>query len=410
VNVARGMLEAPFRLAGTVQHYEWGDQRLLPDFLGQQPDGRPWAEWWVGAHPQAPSPVLTAPGTRLDQLIRRDPLAVLGGPVCDQFGARLPFLLKVLAVARPLSLQVHPTDEQASAGFHFERQGLESAPAEPLYADEWAKPEMLLAVTQFEAFAGLVTPEQAWDRLAPCAGPTLSALMARHLDEPTPSGLARLVNDLLRLDEDVVRLAVAELSDGMRAQLATEPDETGRRTTIARLAAEFPADPAVAVVALMRHVVLAPGDALAVPAGLLHCYTRGLAVEIQGTSNNTLRAGLTTKRVDVEEVLRIVDPNASPRHVTPTQPNVGLRRYVPGLPAFALDAVDLVPSTRVPVPPGLPAVVVTMRGTVDLDAGGTSTQLRRGEAAFVPASVCASVLLSGEGQAVVGYPGLAPLG
>jgi mannose-6-phosphate isomerase len=391
-------------LDGRVQHYAWGATDALPGFLGRSPDGQPWAEWWLGAHPQAPSVVGSVPATTLDRLVADDPAAVLGAQTLDRFGPRLPFLLKVLAVARPLSLQVHPTAAQAVAGYRAERAAPTSAPSQPLYADEWAKPEMLVALTRFDAFAGLRPPADILARLDVIGGVALAEPIQRLRADLTAAGVSRLVAELLRMGPDDARDAVAQTRAGIGRLEAARAPESGDLGTSARLAAQFPTDPAVVVTVLMNHVVLEPGEAMAVPAGLLHCYTGGLALEIQGTSDNTLRAGLTSKRVDVEEVLRIAETAAQPHLVRPSSPQDEVQSFDPGVPEFALDRICVDEGDTVVLRGGTPAVILALDGTVHLSTEESVAHLRRGTAIFVPAAV-GPVSLTGLGEVVRARPG-----
>lgn len=394
-------------LDGRVQHYAWGSCDALPGFLGRQPDGQPWAEWWLGAHPNGPSTVGAVPATTLDLFVQRDPRAILGPEVLETFGSRLPFLLKVLAVAQPLSLQVHPTATQAAAGYAAERAGVDPGSlTDPLYADEWAKPEMLLALTRFDAFAGLRPPADVLARLEALGGQLLGGLAAHLRADLTVDGVARLVESLLRLTGPDRERAVDETRAGVSALAEERAPESTDLGVSAALADQYPDDPAVVVTVLMNHVVLEPGEAMAVPAGLLHCYTGGLAVEIQSTSDNTLRAGLTRKRVDVDEVLRIIDAAAQPHLVWPTEPAPCLEVFDPGVPDFTLDRICVHQGGRFLLGGGTPAIVMAMDGTLHLRTAQSHADLRRGEALFVPAAA-GPMTVTGMGEAVRARPGLA---
>lgn len=393
-------------LDGRVQHYAWGSREALPGFLGRHADGQPWAEWWLGAHPQAPSTVGSVPATTLDRLVAGDPEQMLGEQARSRFGPRLPFLLKVLAVAEPLSLQVHPTGEQARAGYRAERPAGQPPPRDPLYRDEWSKPEMLLALTRFDAFSGLRPPADVLARLDALDGSLLAQLATRLRDDLTPHGVSDVVATLLRLRGDQRTRVVAEARDGVSALVSARAPESDELAVSARLAQQYPDDPAVVVTVLMNHVMLEPGEAMAVPAGLLHCYTHGLAVEIQGTSDNTLRAGLTAKRVDVDEVLAIIEASAQPRLVWPSEPAPGLETFDCGVEDFILDRICLAQGGQFLLGGGTPAILLAMDGTLHLTTDGARADLHRGEALFVPAAA-GPVTVTGMGEAVRARPGLA---
>lgn len=143
-------------ITGQVQNYAWGSTTAIPEFLGRQPDGQPQAELWLGAHPVAPAVVGR---DSLAERIDADPEGVVGAASVGEFGPRLPYLLKVLAAAQPLSLQAHPTRAQAERGFAREdAAGVDRSASNRLYRDDWPKPEMLLALGEVEALCGFGSP------------------------------------------------------------------------------------------------------------------------------------------------------------------------------------------------------------------------------------------------------------
>lgn len=278
---------------GVVQHYAWGDPSFIPATLGRDPDGRPWAELWLGTHPAGPSTL-------------RDgrPLAAMTGD--------LPYLLKLLAAAEPLSLQTHPDAEQARDGF-----------ARGIYSDDRPKPELLRALTPFEALCG-VRPLAATMALLDELGLGDTDL-ARRLTTDGPAPVIRSVYDA-SLDLEI-RRTVVEACAGRRHPTAV---------WISRLADIHPHDPSVVVALLLNHVSLRPGEALRLDAGTVHAYLSGAGVELMGASDNVVRAGFTTKPVDVDELLRIADLGESPNPVLPVA-----RRH--DLPAAGVALVELEP-------------------------------------------------------------------
>ena len=254
------------RIEGVVQHYAWGDPVFIPGLLGAEPDGQPWAELWLGTHPNGP--------TRLAD----------GTPLRDVTG-ELPYLLKVLAAAEPLSLQTHPTTEQARAGF-----------ARGVFPDPHAKPELLCALTEFEGLCGF-RPVSATRELLAGLGAGAAALAAVLAEQGPDGALAALYRGALDPQPVIDACAPAR---GPEAAWAS------------RLATRYPGDPSVAATLLLNHVTLAPGEALRLDAGNLHAYLRGAGVELMGSSDNVVRGGLTVKHVDVELLLATVDPTPLP--------------------------------------------------------------------------------------------------
>jgi mannose-6-phosphate isomerase len=262
-------------IEGVVQHYAWGDRAFIPTFLHRTADGQPWAELWLGTHPNGPA--TTADGT---------PLADVTGP--------LPYLLKVLAAAEPLSLQLHPDETQAADGF-----------ARGVYPDDRAKPELLVALTPFDALCGF--------RPVPA---TLTLLGALGLDDLArrlrTDGIGPTVDAVYRGHVDPTPTIVAcDRSDRPEARLVTS------------LAARYPGDPSVVVTLLLNRVTLRPGEALHLTAGNLHAYLSGAGVELMGASDNVVRGGFTVKDVDVDELLRILDPTPLVRPVMPDTVRTG---------------------------------------------------------------------------------------
>jgi mannose-6-phosphate isomerase len=252
-------IKDPTPIIGKIQHYAWGDTHFIPDLLGWPADGRPWAELWLGTHPSGPSKL--ADGSDLRDLT-----------------GELPYLLKVLAADQPLSLQVHPTREQAIDGY-----------ARGVYPDDRAKPELLCALTPFEAFCG-IRPTDATLELLDEIGAVDLARSIRDL------GVPAVITGLYRGSIDP-RPAINACRSSSR------PEATWVRTLDER----YPGELSVAVALLLNYVKLAPGEALHLTAGNLHAYLHGAGIELMGASDNVVRGGLTVKHVDVDELLRIVD-------------------------------------------------------------------------------------------------------
>ncbi len=255
---------------GVAQHYDWGDHDAIPQVLGVPPDGRPWAEWWLGTHPSAPS--LVADDVALSSV-----------------SGELPYLLKLLAAAQPLSLQTHPDAETASAGFARENaDGVALHDPQRIYRDPFAKPELLCALTEFDTLCGF-RPTAATEALLREIGADEAASALRH------GGLEAVVADLYlgALDAQVMIAACA----GHRSREAS---------LVTELNAMYPGEPSVAATLLLNRVLLQPGEAVYLGPGNLHAYLRGCGVEIMGASDNVVRGGLTTKHIDVAELLMVL--------------------------------------------------------------------------------------------------------
>jgi mannose-6-phosphate isomerase len=384
------------RLDNPVRHYAWGSARDIPDFLGVPPDGTPQAELWMGAHPGDSSRVLRG-GTpeSLAGLIAKDPDAELGPAVAAQYGGRLPFLLKVLSAGEPLSLQVHPDKARAQARF-----------ADPAYADDYTddnhKPEIICALRDgFEALSGFRPVPGTLALLDELAVPGLAAGRELLASQPGAAGLAVAVTELLTGtaaggSPDALAAAIADVERaGQRVAAGGGPWAAAARA-YARLAAAYPGDRGVLVALLLNHVVLGAGEALFTAAGVPHCYLHGFGAELMAASDNVLRAGLTSKRVNVPELLEVLDFRPAPLAVLHAEPDGVLETYPVPVPDFRLGRLEL-GTERVALPGGGPQILLGIAGVVRLRAAdGAELELGRGQSAYVGAG-CAGVTAAGPG-------------
>jgi mannose-6-phosphate isomerase len=393
------------RLSNTVRPYLWGSTSAIPALLGIPDDGEPKAELWLGAHPDSTS--LLPDGTRLDAAIAADPEHLVGPRVRATFGARLPYLLKVLSAAVPLSLQVHPNAEQAAAGFTNEqdRQVPQDAPFRR-YRDPFHKPEMVVALEPFDALCGLRDPAHTADLLAGLDVEHPAWLHLRDLvsGSPADAALRHTVSWLLGGDEQIPSLVRA-----VAAAAVARPDRLEYVTT-ADLAEAYPGDPGVLVGLLLNRVRLAPWDALFLPAGNIHAYLHGTALEVMASSDNVLRAGLTNKHVDAAELVRITDFTSRPLPVVVPERRGPLLIYRPGAAEFELVHVTLTAAEGQDWHDLLvegPRILLVLHGELEVAVGnrvpgqeGPIERVGRGTSLFVPA-LSGVLAVRGAGTAVV---------
>jgi mannose-6-phosphate isomerase class I len=339
------------RLECGVQHYDWGDRHTIPAILGRaNPTGRPYAELWVGAHPDLPAVAVVA-GVRvpLDELIESAPERILGTPMARRFGGELPFLLKVLAAGRPLSIQAHPTAAQARAGFAREnRAGLPLDAATRSYHDPRHKPELLVAASELCALRGF-RPLAEIERLL-AGTPELAPLNAFF----TANGgdLATLYAHVLHLDQASLNALLSPLVERLDRENGRRPfPPTCIEHWLLRADREYSApghrDPGLLSMLLLNLVRLRPGQAMFLPAGELHAYLEGVGIELMANSNNVLRGGLTHKYVAVDELLRTLSFCAGP-----AAPIEGVAsRGEPGRTDYPTPAGELA-LCRLELPPG----------------------------------------------------------
>ncbi|ONK16096.1 mannose-6-phosphate isomerase, class I [Streptomyces sp. MP131-18] len=373
-------------LRPVIQPYAWGSRQVLADFQGRPvPSAGPEAEMWMGAHPKAPSGVVRDGDEKtLDAVVAADPARELGGECRERFGGRLPFLLKILAAEKALSIQVHPDRAQARAGFAAEQ----GRPGPPTYVDDWPKPELLCALTPFEVLAGFRGAAEAADVLDALGlaelGPVSAALRADGGPERLTEAL-RLVLTWPGPERSRLLDAVVAASGRAAARGGTH---AAAYDAVVRMAADHPGDIGLLASLLFQHMVLEPGTALFMPAGGLHAYITGVGVELLANSDNVLRAGLTPKHIDIPELLRIVDPAVevpvlAPRAL-PAAPAVST--YDSTAPEFRLYRCTL-NGEPVEVPAAGPRIALCVEGSATLrDAGGSELKLSRGESCFLSAA------------------------
>lgn len=376
------------RVHGVARHYAWGSTTAIPSLLGLEANGRPIAELWFGAHPDDPSPAPDHDAS-LDELIAADPRWMLGQGAIDRFGPRLPFLVKVLAAETALSIQVHPTREQARAGFADEEaRGIPRDAPDRNYRDDNHKPELICALTPFEALCGFRPVEQTVAHLDALAIPQLA-----HVRELLcgPDGLRAAFVHLLEHPDP------APIVDALSA-LARDSDDPSLRP-LRLLAHDFPGDIGIALSLLLNYVRLEPDEALFLGAGNVHCYLRGTGVEVMANSDNVLRCALTSKHIDVAQVLAVTDfaPVLEPRCAV-SQDGSGAT-YLTDVDDFRLQRLDLDagPPAGADDMPG-PQLVVCTGGAATVSRGGDEVVLAPGHAAFVAADDSSHVRIAGTGR------------
>ncbi|WP_130013934.1 mannose-6-phosphate isomerase, class I [Serinicoccus sediminis] len=377
------------RIDGVVRDYAWGRPGGISTARGRAPGAGPEAELWLGAHPAAPSPVVPA-GAPWPDL----------GAWQTRTGAELPFLMKLIAAGAPLSLQAHPDDAQARAGYEREEAaGIPRDAPDRSYRDPHAKPEVLLAVEDgFDALCGFRPVRETLallDRLADRSpGPAVDRWRSLLAEAPDEAAGTRAALGWLLSGAD----AVTGLVGQMTSAALDEEDGALART----LHTHHPGDPGIAVALMLNRVRLAAGQALWLAPGTIHAYLGGLGVEVMGPSDNVLRGGLSGKHVDTPELLRILDttPGAPPL-LTPVDLAPGARAYRPGTrPGGAGVRWQLLELTGpAAVAAGSPTVALVLDGEFTLrqsdphaqdaappqDAPAPDAELRlaRGEAGFV---------------------------
>ncbi|WP_144828865.1 mannose-6-phosphate isomerase, class I [Microbacterium sp. BH-3-3-3] len=381
-------------LSNAPRDYAWGSPTLLADLEGREPSGAPEAEVWFGDHPGSPAEVHDGSGLTLDRWL---PAAGDGLP------AKLPYLLKLLAAGAPLSIQVHPSKQQAVEGFAREEgAGVARDAAERNYKDDNHKPEVIVALSEtFTALAGLRDLERT-RALIDVLGdaPAVSTLRGHLSAASAPDALRAAIGWVLG---EADAADVAQIVDA--AASASSDDFAAELALVRSLHTAYPADPGIVVALLMNLVHLRRGEAIFVPAGVLHAYVDGLGVEIMAASDNVLRGGLTPKHIDVDELLHLVDfAPADPPFLRPAPAGPQAEVFAPGIADFALGHLIAGGDTAVLELSGV-AIALCVGGEARVTgSSGRSITLAPGQAALVTPDET-PLTTDGGGDVFVAMPG-----
>ena len=382
------------RVDNTPRDYAWGSLTDIAELRGQAPTGKPQAELWLGTHPGSPTQIV-------------DPADAAGATTIAEFLTSrgeepLPYLLKVLAAAHPLSIQAHPSPEQAKEGFARENAaGIPLDAPHRNYRDDAHKPELIYSLSDtFEALCGF--------RDVGLTVAELETLAAANAQACSPtSALAEFTTQLSERGEGAIRWALDWALTGDNASaLVSEISVAGKLvkdSLLTELAEDYPGDPGIVVALLLNRVTLTRGQALYLPAGNMHAYIRGLGIELMAASDNVLRGGLTSKHVDVPELLSVVSDQVVPVPILePTVLGKGIEIFTPDVPDFLLAHVSVTPgmSDSEKISLTRHAIVTCTAGKVVVNGSVTSLELSQGQNAFISADESQLSFL-GEGELFV---------
>jgi mannose-6-phosphate isomerase len=367
------------RISAAVQNYDWGSPTAIPAFLGEAATGQPVAELWFGTHPLGTSQVPGPNGAR--------PLSELVGD--------LPFMLKMLAPAQPLSIQVHPASALAESGFAAEDSaGIALTDPTRDYKDPFHKPEMVYALTPFETLVGLRPLDEIVRLLAPLEDP-----VARSLSSLSGEGPIGMVESLLSSppDRDSIDSFVAACAE----QLDAGTDIGRGYLTVVEAARIHPSDPGLAVALLMNRLTLEAGSSAFIGPGLIHAHLSGLCLEVMAASDNVFRAGLTTKRINPRGVLDSLEgADSTEPIIAPDTFGSATKIFDPGAGLFALSVTE---GEEARLPGSGRRILLCLGGEVELVAeAGERIELAQGQAAFV-ADADGALAVHGSGTTALAY-------
>ncbi|ADT85316.1 mannose-6-phosphate isomerase, class I [Vibrio furnissii] len=290
-----------FVMKNQIQNYAWGSIDSISQLFDiANPEQQPQAEIWMGAHPNGCSEVeLNGQPCLLSELIAQDKARFLSQQTAAQFG-ELPYLFKVLAAAQALSIQVHPSKEEAQAGYAAENAaGIDRAAAHRNYKDPNHKPELVYALTAYQAMNGFRGIPAIVAHFEPLNIAPIQPLVDALRHQQTEQGLQQFFTQLLSLTGDLKQQAVAAL-----LAYAQSHQSQDVFALILELATQYPNDIGLFAPLMLNVLTLQPGEAMYLDARTPHAYLKGTGLEIMANSDNVLRAGLTPKHMDVEELAK----------------------------------------------------------------------------------------------------------
>ena len=376
-----GSKTPPIPIQPTIQHYAWGGKSLIPSLAGIQNDqGEPFAEWWIGDHPKAPSLAFWEDKWQpLHRLIRDEPGLWLGEPLQSRFGDHLPFLFKVLDVHDMLSIQIHPTKANAEIGYAREEKLRRPLDAyDRVFKDSNHKPELMVAISEFWLLHGFQNEK------------ALQQVLTRIPEWKEFPGILRK-KQVKGLYAHIMQLSDAKLFDYLsplrdRILPAYQRGELTRYQPeywAARAFLQYGLDRGIFSIFLLNLVCLLPGEGIFQDAGIPHAYLEGQNVEIMANSDNVFRGGLTPKYVDVDLLLQHVDSQSVEPEILRAEVTPEGRIFPVPVPDFKLFEYRLEPGQNSRIPTGAPGELIIISGQGKIQHDSRSRALRPGSVFYL---------------------------
>jgi len=382
-----------YKLKKTIQEYAWGSKTFIPELIGfKNNENKPQAELWMGAHPKASSQILIDDEIiPLKEMIQKNPAKFIGSEVASNFNNRLPFLFKVLAAGQPLSIQSHPNLEQAKIGFDKENKaGIPLSAPFRNYKDDNHKPELICALTSFDAMCGFRDVNEIVDLLHYLDLIKILPEAKELQKNPSEKTLEKLFSALMNSSSK----EKAEFVDSLVQEVSIKKPRTENENLvfdwIIKLSQKYPADIGIFSPILLNVIRLQSGEALYLDARILHAYLNGAGIEIMANSDNVLRGGLTHKHVDVPELLKILTfKNGKVNIIRPEQK--GMNEFVFKTPVreFELSFLKISEKTDFKIKEiKCPQILLCTKGNSEIfwDSNKNLT-VKKGESIFISAGV-----------------------
>lgn len=393
-----------YKLTGALQHYVWGGSQYIPALLNlSSPTNQHYAEWWLGAHASAPSMIdVNGKTLLLTEYLQQNPTA-LGDESRKNFGETLPYLLKILDVSQPLSIQLHPTKAQAEQGFAAENaKELDLKAPTRTYKDNNHKPEMMIALSDFWLLHGFKAKSKILETLL--ARPSLASLAEKLQTQDLHAFYA----DVMQADQTQLHQWLAPILVDKQAAYAaneldlTNPDYWVLYTMEAMEISPEKLDAGLICFYLFNIVHVKTGEGIYQDAGIPHAYLRGQNIELMACSDNVIRGGLTPKYVDIPELLKIVDcREVEPEIIPPAPHDARVFTYTTPAKDFALQNIRYECGEIHYLKIQSAGILMVMQGVINLRSETTALSLKQGESAFITAGSVYEVEGLTEGYAVV---------
>lgn len=378
-----------------IKDYPWGSHTAINEFYNiSNINDQPQAEMWMGCHPNGSSQLIDAENNKIniDDFINQAPETVLGDAF-NKFG-EIPFLFKVLAADKPLSIQVHPSKIRAEEGYAAENlAGIPVSSPNRNFKDPNHKPELVFAVTPFNALNGFRPFNDIVELFNGLVLAPLQNEIAGFKQSPSGDTLRVLFEALLILEGEAKKAAIAELLTYAANQTSLVFE------TIKQLAAMYPDDMGIFSPLLLNVVKLNPGEAMFLYAETPHAYLQGLALEVMANSDNVLRAGLTPKYIDIDALISNIRFDVTEPENILMQPEVSGNQAKYPIPVqdFSFSILTNESSLNENIHMTSASVLFCEHGQFEVACAQNAVTVEKGESVFVPASA-STISVTGSGR------------
>jgi mannose-6-phosphate isomerase len=378
-------ITTPFYLMDNViQNYAWGSvDSIATLFNVPNPNNEPQAEIWMGAHFGGCSKVITKDGSKLlSELIAENKKDCLAQDTAERYG-ELPFLFKVLAAANALSIQVHPNKQEAEIGFARENdRGIPFGAAERNYKDPNHKPELVYALTTYDALNGFRAYSDIIANFTSAKISTIESLFDAFKANQSENGLQAFFIAILSLEGRDKITALDEL-----LEYAQNNSQDRLPALILELSKHYPNDIGLFVPMMLHYITLQPGDAMYLDARTPHAYLKGTGLEVMASSDNVLRAGLTPKHIDIIELAKCTSFAEKPEStlLIEAHSNKGALEYQIPVDDFKFSVYLIAEQTQVCVNSAEIIFAIDESTTLTHDSGESIT-IVKGQSVFIPAA------------------------